>query len=237
MVALLPMMLASPAALAASGTVIESSVQPAWCRWGITFTFTPSAAAAARCSNIAARRSRWGGIALSYIGVEKTASGYQVALRVPGADQYTVWNTDSNGNVVSNGTGGVVVSGSSSVLKSLEPSFQQDLNGDGIIGSAAAPRTVIESFGSTSLVQVGNNFYFYPVGGSSGPLFKYTARRSRWDEYSAELHRGRENSERLSSRTSCPGRGPVHGLEHRQQRQCRFQRDRRRHRFGFELRA
>ena len=43
--------------------------------------------------------------ALSYIGVEQTASGYQVALRVPGADQYTVWNTDSNGNVVSNGTG------------------------------------------------------------------------------------------------------------------------------------
>ena len=37
----------------------------------------------------------------------------------------------------------------------------------------AASGTVIESFGSTSLVQVGNNFYFYPVGGSSGPLFKY----------------------------------------------------------------
>ena len=73
------------------------------------------------------------------IGAEKTASGYQVALRIAGADQYTVWNTDSNGNVVSNGTGGVVVSGSSSVLKSLEPSFHQDLNGDGMIGSAAAP--------------------------------------------------------------------------------------------------
>ena len=111
---------------------------------------------------------------MSYIGVEQTANGYQVALRVPGADQYTVWNTDSNGNVVSNGTGGVIVSGSSSVLKSLEPSFQQDLNGDGIIGSAAAPKTVIELFGSTSLVQVGDNFYFYPVGGSSGPLFKYS---------------------------------------------------------------
>ena len=31
---------------------------------------------------------------------------------------------------------------------------------------------MIESFGSTSLVQVGNNFYFYPVGGSSGPVLK-----------------------------------------------------------------
>jgi serralysin len=113
----------------------------------------------------------------SCIGVEQTAGGYQVALRVAGTDQYTVWNTDSNGNVVSNGTGGVVVSGSSTVLKSLEPSFHQDLNGDGVIGGAAPPApsgTVIESFGSTSLVQVGSNFYFYPVGGSSGPLFKYS---------------------------------------------------------------
>ena len=108
----------------------------------------------------------------SYIGAEQTASGYQVALRIAGTDQYTVWNTDSNGSVVSNGTGGVIVSGASSVLKSLEPSFHQDLNGDGVIGGAAAA-TVIESFGSTSLVQVGSNFYFYPVGGSTGPLFKY----------------------------------------------------------------
>ena len=169
--------------------------------------------------------------------MEQTASGYQVALRVPGADQYTVWNTDSNGNVVSNGTGGVIVSGSSSVLKSLEPSFQQDLNGDGIIGSAAAPKTVIESFGSTSLVQVGNNFYFYPVGGSSGPLFKYRRHAGRGGAVCVELHRGGANGERLSSRTSYARRGPVHGLEHRQQRQCRFQRDRRRHRLGFELRA
>jgi serralysin len=109
----------------------------------------------------------------SYIGAEQTAGGYEVALHVAGTDQYTVWNTDSNGNFVSNGTGGVVVSGSSSVLESLEPSFHQDLNGDGVIGVPAVPSTVIESFGSTSLVQVGNNYFFYPVGGSSGPEFEY----------------------------------------------------------------
>lgn len=34
---------------------------------------------------------------------------------------------------------------------------------------AAPPVTVIESYGSTSLVQVGNNYFLYPVGGSSGP--------------------------------------------------------------------
>jgi serralysin len=113
---------------------------------------------------------------LTYLGAEQTAGGYAVAIKVQGADQYTVWNTDINGNFVSNGTGGVVVSGASSVLIALEPNFQQDLNGDGVIGGGAPPApagTVIESFGSTSLVQLSNNFYFYPVGGSSGPQFKY----------------------------------------------------------------
>ena len=35
------------------------------------------------------------------IGAEQTASGYQVAWKVPGADQYSVWTTDSNGNFIS----------------------------------------------------------------------------------------------------------------------------------------
>src|SRR5260370_644252 len=35
------------------------------------------------------------------IGAEQTASGYEVALKVAGADQYTVWTTDNNGNYVS----------------------------------------------------------------------------------------------------------------------------------------
>src|ERR1700738_3268267 len=95
------------------------------------------------------------------IGVEQTASGYEVAWKVTGADQYTVWNTDSSGNYTSNAIG--VVSGSSVLLESLEPSFQQDLNGDGLIGVP----------GATSLVQVGSNFFFYPVGGSSGPELSY----------------------------------------------------------------
>src|SRR5437764_1530333 len=49
------------------------------------------------------------------IGAEHTASGYDVAWKIPGADQYTVWTTDSNGNYNGNLTGGVV-SGSSSIL-------------------------------------------------------------------------------------------------------------------------
>ena len=70
------------------------------------------------------------------IGAEQTATGYEVAWKVTGADQYTVWNTDSSGNYVSNAFG--AVSGASSALESLETSFHQDLNGDGTIGIPAA---------------------------------------------------------------------------------------------------
>ena len=66
------------------------------------------------------------------IGAEQTASGYDVAWKNPGAGQYTVWSTDSNGNYVSNIIG--IVSGTSTALESLETTFHQDLNGDGVIG-------------------------------------------------------------------------------------------------------
>ena len=36
------------------------------------------------------------------IGAEQTASGYEVAWKVTGADQYTVWDTDSSGSYTSN---------------------------------------------------------------------------------------------------------------------------------------
>jgi serralysin len=51
------------------------------------------------------------------IRAEQTASGYEVAWKFPSSDQYTVWNTDSNGGFGSN-TG--AVSGTSSILESLE---------------------------------------------------------------------------------------------------------------------
>ena len=34
------------------------------------------------------------------IGVEQTATGYEVAWKVAGANQYTAWNTDSSGNYI-----------------------------------------------------------------------------------------------------------------------------------------
>src|SRR3954469_21782118 len=59
------------------------------------------------------------------IGAEQTATGYGVAWKYGSTDQYTVWNTDSSGNYLSN------ISGDDHALQSLEPIFQQDLNSDG----------------------------------------------------------------------------------------------------------
>ena len=108
------------------------------------------------------------------IGAVQTATGYDVVWSIPGANDYTAWSTDSSGNYITNIIG--AVPGTSPALESLELTFNQDLNGDGIIGPAStAPpsATVIQtdsnSFGTTSLVEVGDNYFFYPGGGSSGP--------------------------------------------------------------------
>jgi S-formylglutathione hydrolase FrmB len=105
------------------------------------------------------------------IAAEQTANGYEVAWKPPGADQYSVWLTDTNGNYLSNTL--TSVSGASGALQSMETSFHQDLNGDGTIGPAAPlPATAVESFGSTSLTEVGSLFYLDDSSGS-GPSLKY----------------------------------------------------------------
>jgi hypothetical protein len=109
------------------------------------------------------------------IGAVQTATGYEVAWKMSGADVYSVWSTDSHGNFVTNSLTGIIgaVSGSNSALEAIETSFHQDLNGDGVIGIPSGPMTtVIQTDGSTSLVQVGSNYFLDPVGGSSGPELK-----------------------------------------------------------------
>jgi hypothetical protein len=67
-----------------------------------------------------------------------------------------------------------LLAASSNTLQSFETSFHQDLNGDGVIGNlAGVAGTLIESFGITSLAQVGSNYFFNPVGGGIGPEFSY----------------------------------------------------------------
>jgi serralysin len=100
------------------------------------------------------------------VAAEQTASGYEVALKNAGTNQFSIWNTDSSANFLSY----TVYSGASTALEALESSFHQDLNGDGVIG---VPAAVIESFGSTALVQVGNTYFFNAVAGGTGPELKY----------------------------------------------------------------
>ncbi|MCK1642853.1 M10 family metallopeptidase C-terminal domain-containing protein [Bradyrhizobium sp. 157] len=102
------------------------------------------------------------------IAGEQISGGYQVVWKANGADQYTIWTTDSSGNFVSYIS---AMSGSNSVLKNAETTFQQDLNGDGVIGNSQSGNA-IESAGLTSLTQVGNNYYLYNSG--IGPQLKYS---------------------------------------------------------------
>jgi hypothetical protein len=99
----------------------------------------------------------------------QTASGYDVAWEIPGANEYTVWNTDSNGNEISDTIG--IVSGTSYALESLEPTFNQDLNGDGVIGpttiAAGATAEIPSAYsgaitfaGSTGTLQLDNSSSF-----------------------------------------------------------------------------
>ena len=84
-----------------------------------------------------------------------------------------MWSTDSNGNFIANITG--AVSGNSIALESLETTFHQDLNGDGTIGLVGK---AIESSGSTSLLQVGNNYDLESISSGTGPELT-TWRRGR----------------------------------------------------------
>jgi cytochrome c2 len=103
------------------------------------------------------------------IAAQQTATGYEVALEEVGADLYGVWDTDSSGNYVSSPLNNV--SGTSAALESIEASFNDDLNGDGIIGvPVPSDATVIESSGTTSLLTDGTYFYLQAAGGPAVTL-------------------------------------------------------------------
>jgi hypothetical protein len=152
-----------------STTVINSVGSTSLVEIGSNFyLYSAASGPSLKYSGVAVVAGQFG--AMAPIAVEQTATGYEVAWKVAGADQYTVWNTDSVGNYISSIVS--LVSGSSPVLESLETTFQQDLNGDGIIG-LPANTTAIEMFGSTSLMEVGNNFYLDSNSSGSGPELKY----------------------------------------------------------------
>ncbi|MBR0938270.1 hypothetical protein JQ586_33485, partial [Bradyrhizobium jicamae] len=94
--------------------------------------------------------------------VAQTSTGYEIALKDTSNGEYTVWNTDTNGNVTYDPLGGNV-SGNSVALESLEPSFHHDLNGDGVIG------VLVGTSATTNLVQFGDNYFLDGKSTGTGP--------------------------------------------------------------------
>jgi serralysin len=109
------------------------------------------------------------------IGAAATSTGYEVAWKLGTTGTYSVWATDSTGNYTLNLF--LPGSGTSTAFETLETSFNQDLNGDGVIGVPPPTSTVIStdtnSFGSIKLVQVGNNYFLENASTGVGPELQY----------------------------------------------------------------
>jgi serralysin len=118
---------------------------------------------------IAANWGTW-----SVIGAEQVSGGgYDVVWKDSASGQYSVWGTDSNGNFLTTLGSATQMVGTDPALKALEPTLQQDLNGDGTIGLPAAVSTTIEALGSTRLALSGGNYHLESIAAGTGPTLKY----------------------------------------------------------------
>ncbi|MEY9103882.1 serralysin [Bradyrhizobium yuanmingense] len=116
--------------------------------------------------------ANWG--SWSVIGAEQVSGGgYDVVWKDSASGQYSVWSTDSNGNFLTTLGSAPQMSGTDPSLKTLEPTLQQDLNGDGLIGVPAAVIATIEALGSTRLVSSGGNYHLESIATGTGPTLKY----------------------------------------------------------------
>jgi hypothetical protein len=149
--------------IGASTVVIESAGSTSLSQIGSNYFLKGSSGPDLKFGGSPVTDSTWAGWAP--IAAEQTATGFNVVWKNAATGQYNAWTTDSSGNYITNTLS--FVSGTNTALKSLEASFNQDLNGDGTIG---APTVVIESAGSTSLSQIGSNYF---LKGSSGPVLKF----------------------------------------------------------------
>ena len=106
------------------------------------------------------------------IAAVQTAGGYDIAWQNAGTNQYTVWTADSNGNYTGNLVG--AVSENSYALELIELAFNQDLNGDRTVGlTTTVIQTDTNAFGSTSLTEVANVYFYLDGSSGSGPALKY----------------------------------------------------------------
>jgi Tryptophan-rich Synechocystis species C-terminal domain/Leishmanolysin len=121
------------------------------------------------------------------IAAEQTPTGFEIVWKNGTFGEYIVWNTDLNGNFLSQGA---VLSASSAELQSLEPGFSQDLNGSGGI----TPSTPIDSVGSTALAQVGSAFVLSPAGSALGPQLRMSGALVAAGQFGAWTPTGAEQS-------------------------------------------
>jgi hypothetical protein len=122
--------------------------------------------------------------AFSPIAGVKTASGYEMIWKEAGAAAYGAWNLDTNGNYVSNAFG--IVPGTSVALESAETLFNQDLNGDGVVGlNPLVIQTDANSFGSISLAELSGNYFLDAAGTTTGPELQYNGAAVTAGEFGA----------------------------------------------------
>ena len=116
------------------------------------------------------------------IGAEQIGSGYKIAWK-RGTGDYVVWTVDSSGNYLSQNP--LRRTRRVPELRSLEPGFNQDLNGSGGIEVS----TPIDALGSTSLANVANVYVLAPSGSSLGTQLKYGGSLAPWPASSAHGRR------------------------------------------------
>ncbi|MGL3108224.1 M10 family metallopeptidase C-terminal domain-containing protein [Bradyrhizobium sp. BR 1432] len=112
--------------------------------------------------------ANWG--SWSVVAAEQVSGGYDVVWKDSLSGHFSVWSTDSNGNFLATLAAAPEVTGTDPSLKGLETTFQQDLNGDGVIG---IPTVTIESAGSTSVVLSADNYHLNSISTGNGPTLKY----------------------------------------------------------------
>jgi hypothetical protein len=146
------------------------------------------------------------------IAAESTGSGYEVAWKVTGANQYSVWSTDANGNY----TGNLVpsVTGNDPALLATESFFQQDINGDGHIASAHVPieATARQRWRRATIISIWTAAA--PVRASNSAATMLSLVSSGLDADCGGEHRFR-----LRSRLESHRRQPVLGVDNGRERQ------------------
>ncbi|QQN62772.1 NF038122 family metalloprotease [Bradyrhizobium diazoefficiens] len=118
---------------AASGTTIESAGSTSLVVSGGNYFLNPTSGGTGPTLELGGAPVTQGQIgAWAPIGAEAVSNGYEVVWKYGSSGSYALWTTDSNGNDLSSSDM------TSASVATLESTFHQDLNGDGVIGAFAS---------------------------------------------------------------------------------------------------